>query len=46
LIDVIATQSVRHRQSQRLPLRWHPQVHTERRIAGLVGLLRRVGANK
>ena len=44
--DVIATQSVRHAQCQRLPLRWHPHVHTMRRIAGLVGLLVLVGDNQ
>lgn len=44
-VDVIATHSNQARTSQRLPLRWHLYAHTTWRIAGLVGLLRRVGNN-
>ena len=45
-VDVIATQSCQARACERLPLRWHPHVHTKRRIAGLMGLLVLVGDNQ
>src|SRR3954451_25239689 len=41
-IDVIATQSIRHGQFQRLPHRWRQPVLTTGRIAWPMGLLRRV----